>query len=671
MRIFHALKRMSAGAIAGAMLLASAAVMPTEKADAANLCTINTNKTYQVIRGFGGINLPEWAGSDMTSAQVQKAFGNGADEMGLSILRIYVSDDKNMWSRAVPTAKAAQNLGATVFASPWNPPKELCNSGGSTSKYVLPKSNYGAYAQHLNNYVKYMEGQGINLYSVSVQNEPDCCHDWTGWKPAELVDFIANYGKQVTAGTNAKLMSPESFQYIKDIYNAILNNKQALANIDLFATHFYGTLRSQMDFPALENSGKDIWMTEVYVPNSDDNSADRWPEGVKVAENIHNGLVVGNMNAYVWWYIRRQYGPMKENGEISKRGYALAQYSKWIRPGDIRIDVTEQPNSDILVSAYKHSDKQITVVAVNKGSNDVTQQFSASGRSITNIDRYRTSGSENIALTKNMEHDTSSFWATLPANSVSTFVVTMESDGIDVPHDGQSTKQEPLVPDGNGYYFHDTFEGSTNSWAGRGSAEIETSGRVPYQGSEALLIKNREKAWNGAQKALHSATFVGGKEYSFSVDAYFDEGEATQKIMLSLQYTDSSGETKYDHIAQATAVSGSYVQLANSNYTIPDGAVSPVLYIETESGTGNIYIDEAIGAIAGTKIDGPQEIKYLPGDVNSDGIINTVDLTIAKRYLGKAFPEPVMRLAADMNQSGEVDAEDILWFNEFLTGKTV
>ena len=58
----------------------------------------------------------------MSSAQVQKAFGNGDDELGLTILRIYVSDDSNSWSRAVPTALAAQKLGATVFATPWNPP---------------------------------------------------------------------------------------------------------------------------------------------------------------------------------------------------------------------------------------------------------------------------------------------------------------------------------------------------------------------------------------------------------------------------------------------------------------------------------------------------------------------------------------------------------------------
>ena len=130
----------------------------------------------------------------------------------------------------------------------------------------------------------------IDLYAVSVQNEPDYAHDWTYWSASDCATFMANYGKAVTAGTNAKLMSPESFQYRKDIYNAILNNSQAFENCGLFGTHFYGTQRSQMDFPALENCGKDIWMTEVYTDSKND--ADVWPMALDVSENIHNGLTV-------------------------------------------------------------------------------------------------------------------------------------------------------------------------------------------------------------------------------------------------------------------------------------------------------------------------------------------------------------------------------------------
>ena len=179
----------------------------------------------------------------------------------------------------------------------------------------------------------------------------------------DTTDFIANYGDQITS---TRLMSPESFQYSpegsswidhgtgdggKRFYTKILNNAKAMANCDVFGTHFYGTQRAWMDFPELENCGKEIWMTEVYVPNSDQNSANRYPEALQVSENIHNAMVVGNMSAYTWWYIRRHYGLMTEDGKISKRGYCMAQYSKYVRPGDVRIDATEQPSENVYISA--------------------------------------------------------------------------------------------------------------------------------------------------------------------------------------------------------------------------------------------------------------------------------------------------------------------------------
>ena len=48
----------------------------------ASEATINTAKTYQTIRGFGGMNHPDWI-SDLTTDQVKKAYGNGAGELGL------------------------------------------------------------------------------------------------------------------------------------------------------------------------------------------------------------------------------------------------------------------------------------------------------------------------------------------------------------------------------------------------------------------------------------------------------------------------------------------------------------------------------------------------------------------------------------------------------------
>ncbi len=687
-------KKVVSAALSSTMILGTMSVMPSGTASAAVNCTIDTSKQYQTIRGFGGINHPEWAG-DLTESQRKTAFGNSADELGLTILRVFVNPDSSQWSRAVPTAKYASDLGVTVFASPWEPPSNLTESGGSNGKLHLPKSNYAAYAKHLNDFGTYMKDNKVDLYAISVQNEPDYASEWTYWSTDETTDFIANYGDKITS---TKLMSPESFQYapenaswVKDggkkFYKKILNNAKAMANCDVFGTHMYGTQRSWMDFTELENSGKEIWMTEVYVPNSDKDSANRFPEALDVSENIHNAMVVGNMSAYTWWYIRRNYGLMTEDGKISKRGYCMAQYSKYVRPGAVRVEATEQPTKDVYVSAYKNKDGSIAIVAINKSDESYAQSFSV-GQNIKNVDRYRTSANENIAETKNLESKNDGFFAQLPANSVSTFVVTV--DGSAVTPTETTEPEKNVEPDKDGYYFHDTFEESNCNWKPHGTSEIALSGRVPYKGTDALLVQNRDKSWCGVEKALDSKAFKAGSEYSFSVCLNYVDGDSPKNAALSLQYKNSSGETKYARIASASAVKGHYVQLANKSFKLPEGGSNFVIYVETENDNDDFYIDEAIGAVKGISVEGPPVVvettaatttqptvttvtttkpieTSIIGDVNSDKQFNIADVVLMQKWIIKTSDIKLANWkAGDIDENGKINVIDLALMKEKL-----
>jgi len=666
MKTNKVIKKLSVLMTTSAMLFTLTSALPEQRnVLAVSEAVIDINKEYQTIRGFGGINHPEWTGADLSESQRQTAFGNGDNELGLTVLRVFVNPDKNQWNKALPTAQFATKMGATVFASPWEPPANLAESGGSNGKLHLPKSNYSAYAQHLNDFGTYMKNNNVDLYSISVQNEPDYASEWTYWSTDETTDFIANYGDKITS---TRLMSPESFQYApedakwvndggKKFYRKILNNSKAMQNCDLFGTHMYGTARDWMDFPDLENSGKEIWMTEVYVPNSEADSANRYPEAIQVSENIHNAMVVGNMSAYTWWYIRRSYGLMTEDGKISKRGYCMAQYSKYVRPGDVRIDATEQPADDVLVSAYKGDDNQVTIVAVNKSDKEYTQNFRIDNESISDVDRYRTSANENLAPTLNMEFNNDHFYSQLPANSVSTFVVTLSDD-------------ETVTPNDYGWYFADGFEGSTCDWSIRGSGEVLTSGRTAYVGDDSLLVKDRTDSWNGASKTLNPRAFEAGNEYSFSANVMYFDGDATDKFYLKLQYKDKNGDTQYGTIAEATAVKGEWVQLANKNYKIPADASDMRIYIETAESTNNFYIDEVIGAVAGTSILGAGEPKnIILGDINSDSVIDSFDMVLARNGLVNDFIESSEKLSADVDQNGEYNVNDAVLIQKFILGQ--
>ncbi|KLV22401.1 glycoside hydrolase [Bacillus altitudinis] len=382
---------------------------------------INLNAERQVIRGFGGMNHPAWIG-DLTAPQRETAFGNGQNQLGFSILRIYVDENRNNWSREVATAKRAIEHGALVIASPWNPPSsmvETFNRNGSPAKR-LKYNQYAAYAQHLNDFVTYMKNNGVNLYAISVQNEPDYAHEWTWWTPQEILRFM----RENAGSINARVIAPESFQYLKNISDPILNDTQALRNMDILGAHLYGTQISQLPYPLFKQkgAGKELWMTEVYYPNSDNNSADRWPEALGVSEHIHHSMVEGDFQAYVWWYIRRSYGPMKEDGMISKRGYNMAHFSKFVRPGYVRIDATKSPESNVFVSAYK-GNNQVVIVAINKNNAGVNQHFVVQNGSVSQASRWVTSGSSNLQPGTDLNISGNQFWAHLPAQSVTTFVV--------------------------------------------------------------------------------------------------------------------------------------------------------------------------------------------------------------------------------------------------------
>ena len=161
-------------------MAATPGVVREEKVYAASDCVIDVSKSYQLIRGFGGINHPEWTGKDLSSSQRQTAFGNGSNELGMSVLRVYVNEDKNQWYKAVDTAKACIAQGGIVFASPWHPPAELCEKftrtyktwNGTTvtqpNQKRLRHDKYAEYAKHLNDFVLYMRSNPVVGYEVKV-----------------------------------------------------------------------------------------------------------------------------------------------------------------------------------------------------------------------------------------------------------------------------------------------------------------------------------------------------------------------------------------------------------------------------------------------------------------------------------------------------------------------
>ncbi len=336
---------------------------------------VNTGVTYQTIAGFGGANQM-WGTQFPNASDMKKAFGTGENELGMSIFRIRIASNPDEWPRIVDVSLEAQKYGAKIIASPWSPPADLKSNNSDVGGYLL-EENYGAFADHLNSFVDSMTSKGVNIYAISIQNEPDIqvSYESCDWGAGQMRDFLRDYGHLLDG---VKVAAPESFNFNQNFSNVLLNDDIAAANLDIVAGHIYGA--GQAPYPLAEQKGKEIWMTE-YLMNqgatSDWNQIGDdviWDETLEMLETMHNAMN-NNWNAYIWWYLKRYYSFIGDgdqgtaSGEILKRGVAFAHFSKFVRPGYQRIEV-EIESARAMVTAYRGDGKTV-IILVNKTSEPV------------------------------------------------------------------------------------------------------------------------------------------------------------------------------------------------------------------------------------------------------------------------------------------------------------
>ncbi|HAK00172.1 MAG TPA: glucuronoxylanase XynC [Bacteroidales bacterium] len=371
---------------------------------------------FQVIRGFGGATaFHPTNGTLPTQADFNTLFGTGPGQLGLTILRIRLaSDDDPTWRNTeLNHALMARALGAKVIASPWSPPIRMKTNNNLIGGTIRADA-FEAYARYLNDFARWMSSNGAPLYAVSIQNEPDItvsyesCH----WSAEQMRDFLRLHGHLIT---ETLVMAPESFNFNQNFSNTILQNAQAAANLDIVAGHIYGG--GLADYPLARTMGKELWMTEILDLDT------TFADALLTARQMHDCMVVGQYSAYLWWYLRRFYGPIGEDGRVTKRGWVMANFSKFIRPGYFRIAATVNPSPGIHVSAYEGPNR-IVIVALNSANHNVQQSFQVQGRSYTHFTSHTTSQTQNLVMgNRTAVSPSGQFSFLLPSQSLTTIVL--------------------------------------------------------------------------------------------------------------------------------------------------------------------------------------------------------------------------------------------------------
>ena len=471
----------------------------------AQTATVTLSSQKQSIRGFGGMVHIPWAG-DLTAAERNLAFGTADGQIGFTVLRIAVPDSNTGDTSYVATAKVAIANGGIVYATPWN------GSGSMNS------SDFATYAAHLSGFAATMKAQGVGLFAIGTQNEPDYGSQggWRTWTAAQCHDFMLTYGDQV--GT--KLITCESYSYNKSYYDPILNDSAALAKMGVLGTHLYGTAVSAYAYPLFDSkaTGQERWMTEHYTDSTTD--ANAWPNALGVASEMHNAMVTGQFNAYTWWYIKRSYGAIN-NSAVTKRGWCMAHFSKFIRPGFYRVDATATPISGVSLSAYK-SDTDVVLVAVNTSASTQSLNVTINGSAISSYDKFTTSSSKSLANDGQVTASNGSLTLSLDESSVTTLhgTGTITGAGGSSGSGGSSgvvSSDAGIRRDSGSEVGRDGANevggtGSGGVTASGGSGAVETGGRVGGGG----VVGTGASAGNGGSSAQggDGSSGVGGPQGS-------------------------------------------------------------------------------------------------------------------------------------------------------------
>ena len=397
---------------------------------------IDPSVTYQTISGFGGAD-GIFNGINLSDQEAQLAFGTGEGELGMSIFRVKLPYNSSDWPRIAENALEAQQFdGVKILASPWSPPPAL-KSNNDPVRGILSPENYGAYVEHINDFIQFMSDGGVNLHSISIQNEPDWTPSYEScdWSPAQMTNFLRDHGDDIVG---AKVAGPESLNFGQQFTNTILNDEGAATSLDILAGHIYGG--GLAPFPLAEEKGKEIWMTEHLYNLGTGNASnpfdawealsdeEKWNETMQMLEDIHIAMTY-NWNAYIWWYTKRYYSFIGDGttddaptNTILKRGYAFSHFSKFIRPNYVRIGSDFTSVRDLLITAYTRESETVIVIVNNTDSSVPNIGLTISDVAPESAIQYKTSLSQDVSKSELvLENDYLTF--TVNSNSVSTIVI--------------------------------------------------------------------------------------------------------------------------------------------------------------------------------------------------------------------------------------------------------
>lgn len=385
-----------------------------------------------------------------------------------------------------------QFLGFILSAPVYWTQNGLATNTGRGDSFNLKANHYVDFARFIANVVRGIEkNDEIKIGYVCPFNEPDGHWNWTGSKqegtPAsnvEIAKTVRLIGNEFSKNKiNTKILVSESSDYNcmfrKHPYSKADRNFQIqsffnpdssstyIANIPnvprLIVGHSYWTNTPLTDLQKtrielnneLKKNNVRFWQTELCVMGNDKEIGGgggkdlTMKTALYIARIIHHDLVYANASAWQWWravgtgdykdgLIYSEPDKTLKNGTFtdSKLMWVLGNYSRFIRPGAVRLGITAFNNKgklipegdtdpySLMVSAYENVDKTPIVVVINYLDEDRSFDIKWNGNTPKNWTPYFTteSAKDNLNPKKSFLYGLK---ITIPARSVVTYVGKM------------------------------------------------------------------------------------------------------------------------------------------------------------------------------------------------------------------------------------------------------
>ena len=389
--------------------------------------TINYTNTQQRIDGFGASSA--WMGTALSSSDADLLFSTNTG-VGLSFLRTRIAPGGVIDDAEGTIAQEATARGARVWSSPWTPPSALkiANSWGTNAPlnggwFSNTVANCQTYAADLAKYAGIMKNTyGINLYAISVQNEPTefVNYESCEWTSQAIHDFVPYLNAALIASNfpTTKIILPEHDGWSFDLATNTMNDTTTSNLVGILAGHNYG----YAPYPVTQFGTpcpKPLWETEHYLGTDDSIT-----NGLQLAQEIHTFMAVVQANAYhYWWLTGSGTGSIANNtANPAKRLFVMGNYSRFVRPNFYRVGLTN--NSIALITAYKDSaSSNFVIVAANPSVIAVNQTFALPNFPATgSLVQWVTSASLSLSNQGPVSVTNGTFTYALPAWTVVSFV---------------------------------------------------------------------------------------------------------------------------------------------------------------------------------------------------------------------------------------------------------